>query len=72
MKHIFTTLLISFTGLIGFGQEQITADNTINQTKDSLLVASEEVISDQEELFSKMDTVMVDGKHQQISLDSTP
>src|SRR5690606_10247287 len=71
MKYIFTTFLISFIGLVGFGQEQVTADNTIIQTKDSLLVSSDEVISDQEELFSKIDTVIVDGKHQRIIQDST-
>src|SRR5690606_39667793 len=71
MKYIFTTLLVSFTGLVGFGQQQIPENNTIEQVQDSLEIASATLVAEQNELLSKIDTIIVDGKHQRIIKDSS-
>src|SRR5690606_41927732 len=71
MKYIFTTLLVSFTGLIGFGQQQIPENNTIEQVQDSLEIASATLVAEQNELLSKVDTIIVDEKHQRKIKDSS-
>lgn len=71
MKYIFTTLLVSFIGLVGFGQQQIPENNTIEQVQDGLEIASATLVAEQNELLSKIDTIIVDGKHQRIIKDSS-
>ncbi|WP_417362682.1 LysM peptidoglycan-binding domain-containing protein [Galbibacter sp.] len=71
MKYIFTTLLVSFIGLVGFGQKQLPTEISIQQAKDSLAITTADAVEEQNELFSKIDTVIVDGKHQRIIQDSS-
>lgn len=71
MKYILTTLLVSFIGLQGFGQKQIAANNPIFTAKDSLSIPALEQDAEQQELFSKIDTLLVDEKHFRIIKDTS-
>lgn len=71
MKYIFTTLLVSFIGLLGFGQKQIHTSSTVYQAKDSISIPATSEVAKQQELFTKIDTVIVDGKHFRIIQDTS-
>lgn len=71
MKHVFTTLLISSFGLLSYGQQQISANNTSLEPKDSLMVTADDMVAEQQALLSNIDTLIVDGKHLRILKDTS-